>query len=465
MFILDRMRQAKFLLPVGAFAVLLFFSQSPAQRDPKQRVLELLDNGHQEKAREILLEIVGRQPADEQSQALLGQIAFDRKDYREAVVRFARAPSILQGNPLLLVSYAEALIESNELSAATRVLQKVPREDPIAQFESGLLLARYGEYTASERHLMLARPAYPDPSVAAYNLAFVQYLQGKFSECAATLEEIPEPLESGDILNLLGLALIEMEEFQKAAQILQEAARKHPLDERNYVAIARLSVEGAVPPSLALEFLDRGVTHLPASPVLHVQRGHLRLSQGRYGEAASDYRKAMQLQPDSETARLGLAFVLVEAQRHEEAIDLLKETIRRNPSSAYAHYLRGEITMARGVQPDTPEEAESLRHLQRAIALQPDLVPAHTALGKLSLKRNDVGAAVRELETSIRLDPEATPAYYQLSIAYRKAGEKEKALAALQQVRRLNREKRKLGADRFLYRKLKRGAVGLYAPR
>ncbi len=458
------MRRARFWLLAGASGWLLSFSLAPAQPAWKQQALELLDEGHDQEARKVLLEVVRQQAGHEEAQALLGQIAFNRQEYEEAAVRFAKAPSVLQENPLLLVNYAEALLESDEPSAARQVLQRVPREDAIAQFESGLLLARYSEYAASESHLMLARTAYPDPSVAAYNLAFVQYLQGKFSECAGTLEEIPREFESGDVLNLLALAFIEMEEFQKAGQILREATRRHPLDERNYVAIARLSVEGAVPPSLALEFLDRGVTHLPASPVLHIQRGHLRLSQGRYGEAASDYRKAMQLQPDSETPRLGLAFVLVEDQRHEEAIDLLKETIRRNPSSAYAHYLLGEIAMARGVHPDTPEEAESLRYLQRAIALQPDLVPAHTALGKLYLKRNDVGAAVRELETSIRLDPEATPAYYQLSIAYRKAGEKEKALQALQQVRRLNREERKLGADRFLYRKLKRGGVHLYAP-
>ena len=464
-FILELMKQARFLLPAGACWLLLWFSLAQGQREPKQRVLELLDKGRQEEAREVLLEMVGRQPADQQAQALLGQIAFGRKEYQEAVARFAKAPSILQANPLLLVSFAEALLESNEGDSATRLLQKVPEEDAIAQFESGLLLARHGEYAASERHLMLARGAYPDKSVAAYNLAFVQYLLGEFAECAGTLQDVPQQFKTGDVLNLLGLAFIEMEEFQKAAQILQEAARRHPLDERNYVAIARLSVEGAMPPSMALEFLDRGVTHLPASQVLHIQRGYLRLSQGRYGEAVSDYRKAIELQPDSETARLGLAFVLVEDQRHEEAIALLEDTIRRYPSSAYAHYLLGEMTMTQGVQSGTTEEAESLRLLKRATALEPDFVLAHTSLGKLYLKRNDLGSAIRELETSIRLDPEATPAYYQLSIAYRKAGEREKALGALQQVRRLNREERKLGADRFLYRKLKRGAAQLYAPR
>ena len=359
------MGRARFWLLAGASGWLLSFALAQGQREPRQRVLELLDEGRQEEAREVLLEIVGRQPADQQAQALLGQIAFERKEYREAVGRFARAPSILEANPLLLVSYAEALLESNEGDSAGPILQKVPEEDAIAQFEAGLLLARFGEYAASERHLLLAREAYPDVSVAAYNLGFVQYLLGKFAECAATLEDVPQQFKTGDILNLLGLAYLEMEELQKAAQTLQEATRRNPLDERNYVAIARLSVEGAVPPSMALAFLDRGLTHLPDSQVLRIQRGYLRLSQGRYGEAVSDYQEAIELQPDSETARLGLAFVLVEAQRHEEAIALLEDTIRRNPSSFYAHYLLGEIAMAQGVQPGTPEEAESLRHLHR----------------------------------------------------------------------------------------------------
>lgn len=457
------MRRARFWLLVGASGWLLSFSLAPAQPPWKQQALELLDEGHDQKARKVLLEVVRQQAGDEEAQALLGQIAFNRKEYEEAAVRFAKAPSVLQVNPLLLVNYAEALLESNAGAYARRVLQKVPEEDAIAQFESGLLLARHREYAASESHLLLAQGAYPDKSVAAYNLALVQYLLGKFAECAATLAKIHNQSSDSDVLNLLGLTYLEMENFQKAAQILQGATRKHPQDERNYVAIARLSIEAATP-LIGLEFLDRGLTYLPASHILRIQRGYLMLSQGRYGEAVSDYQKAIELQPDSEMARLGLAFVLVEAQRHEEAIALLEDTIRRIPSSSYAHYLLGEITMTQGVEPGTPEEAESLRHLQRATTLKPDFVLAHTSLGKLHLKRNDLGSAIRELETSTRLDPEATPAYYQLSIAYRKAGEKEKALEALQQVRRLNREERKLGAARFLFRKLKRGAAQLYAP-
>ena len=456
------MTRVPFSLFVGAPGWLILFSLALAQPVWKQRALELLDRGRVQEARALLLETLGREAGDEEAQALLGQIAFNLKDFQEAALRYSQAPSVLQANPLWLVNYGEALLETKQAGAAERVLQGVAEDNAIAQFETGLLLARFGEYAAGERHLKLARGGYPDRSAAAYNLAFVQYLQGKHTDCANTLENIPQPYRTGDDLNLLALAYLELEEFQMAWRILQQAARDHPSDERNYVAIARLATEAAMSPSVALDFLDRGLAQLPDSHVLHIQRGYLKLSQGRYREAASDYEKAIRLQPNSEMARLGLAFVLVEAQQHDEATVLLEQALREDPTNFYAHYLLGDIAMTQGSRPGTPAEARSLKHLRQATALKPDFVLGRISLGKLYLKRNDLDSAIRELETSIRLDPQATTAYYQLSIAYRKAGEKDKALEALQQVRRLNREERKLGTDRFLYRKLKRGAAQLY---
>ena len=459
------MRRVRFSLFVAIPGWLILLSLALAQPVWKQRALELLDQGRVQEARTLLLERLGRQAEDEEAQALLGQIAFILKDFQEAALRFSKAPSVLQANPLWLVNQAEALLETRQVGAAKRVLQSVAEDNAIAQFETGLLLARFGEYAEGERHFELAQAGYPDKSAAAYNLAFVQYLLGKHTDCTDTLENIPQRYKTGDVFNLLALAYLELEEFQKAWQILQQATRDYPSDERNYVAIARLATEAAMSPSVALDFLDRGLVHLPDSHVLHIQRGYLKLSQGRYRDAASDYEKAIQLQPNSEMARLGLAFVLVEAQQHDEATVLLQQALRKDPANFYAHYLLGDIAMTQGSPPGTPEEARSLKHLQQATALKPDFVLARISLGKLYLKRNDLDSAIRELETSTRLDPQATTAYYQLSIAYRKAGKKEKALEALQQVRRLNREERKLGTDRFLYRKLKRGAAQLYTPR
>ena len=118
--------------------------------------------------------------------------------------------------------------------------------------------------------------------------------------------------------------------------------------------------------------------------------------------------------------------------------------------------------MIGGARPGEPAEDEALAHLKEAADLEPALAAAHTTLGTLYLKRNDVNAAIRELERATQLDPEATTAYYQLSIAYRKAGERQKAQKCLDRVRLLNEEERKLGTNRFLYQKLKRAPAGVF---
>ena len=51
--------------------------------------------------------------------------------------------------------------------------------------------------------------------------------------------------------------------------------------------------------------------------------------------------------------------------------------------------------------------------------------PAHSELGRLLLKRDDVDGAITELEQATDLDPEATAALYNLAQAYRRKGDRD----------------------------------------
>ena len=305
-----------FLLATSALA-----SGQPSWRE---RTLKLLQEGQDEEARRILIEVARRDPRNQDAHALLGQIAFDKKDYREAAIQFAKAPLVLKANPLLLVNYAESVFETNAPEAAKRMLETVARQNAVAQFESGLLLTRFGEYPTAEEHFRLARSAgYSDVAGLTYNLALAQYRLAKFRECSLTLEEVRERFPTADLLNLLALAYIELGEFQKALQTLDTAIHSHPGDERNYVAAARLAIE-ANAPALGLDLLDCGLGYLPKSYPLLVQRGYLMLVQNRYRDAESDYRSAIELEPNLAAARLGLAFVFTASQRHSEALASLR---------------------------------------------------------------------------------------------------------------------------------------------
>ena len=421
-----------------------------AQEAKVQSALELLQKGRVEEAIQLLEKGLGRDPQNEPMNAMRGQIAFQQQDYDKAAAHFEKAPAVLANNPLLSVNYAEALLRTRNEARAKQVLAGVPKTDAVAQFESGLLLARFGQLLAAEKYFQRAQKGYPKPAVAAYNLALAQYQARKLPECIATLEEAERKYpKHGNILTLLGKAYLEANQAENALKTLKQAIRNDPQDEGNYILIAGLAVDEDMI-SVGMELLDQGIEHLPKSYPLHILRGYLRLPHGRYADAELDYRKAMKIQPKSASAKIGLAYLYLHRERHEDAIALLQQVTQAHPSNFFAYYLMGELRIREG------REEEAMKHLKRAAALQPAYSRTRTSLGKLYLKKKDPRSAIPEFEAAIKLDPDDITAYYQVSIAYRKTGQKEEAREALAQVKRLNKEKRALGNASYLNQRLRR---------
>ncbi len=462
--------------------ILAFLCVAWPQSTWQQNVAELLQKGQPEEARTILRKVVQEDPGNQDVQALLGQIAFNFKEYSEAADRFEKCPSKLSSSPILLLNYAEALLHTRANQTALEALEKLPRDHALVQFEAGLIAGRFGELAAAERHFRLARAGYPDPHVVAYSLALAQYRQDKFEECATTLEEIRSswananpseppghpPAETKErILDLLLLA-------KKEAPIdsLRQAIHRHPRNAINYLAAAELLTEENKLLDAA-KLVEQGVGQLPNSYGLRFKQGHVRFLLAQYAEAESAYRKAAYLRPTLDAPRIGLALALMAGRHFAEASTVLENVLQLTPSSFYGHYLLGNLAILEGAVPGSEAEEKAIEHLKQATRLEPafffwegssPVALAHTSLGKLYLKRGDPSSAARELEEAIRLDPSTTPAFYQLSIAYRKLGEREKGREALAQVRRLNDQRRRTGKRESLYQALQKARMGGVGP-
>ncbi len=448
----------------------------------QKTVAELFEQGRPQEARKILLKVAQEDQGNQDVQALLGQIAFNLKEYGEAVERFGKSPSKLSMSPILLLNYAESLLHTGANHTALEALQQLPDENALVQFEAGLIAGRFAELAAAERHFRLARRGYPDPQAAAYSLALAQYRQNKFEECAATLEEIRRSWTIPDTSDPPGhpptetrertLDLMLLAKKEAPIDVLEQAIEHSPGDEINYLAAAeRLTEENKL--LQAAKFVEQGLEQLPNSYGLRFKHGHVRYLLAQYGEAQSEYRKAMELRPDLDIPRVGLSLALIASRALDEAAAVLEEVLRLIPSSFYGHYLLGELAILDGVEPGSQAEEKGLEHLKQATSLRPafffwagssPLALAHTSLGKLYLKRGDASSAARELERAVQLDSDTTPAFYQLSIAYRKLGEKEKGREALAEVRRLNHERRQTGKRESLYRALQKARVGNVTP-
>jgi tetratricopeptide (TPR) repeat protein len=347
---------------------------------------------------------------------------------------------------------AGELLEKGQVDQAIQVLEGVPAGNAAAQFQSGLLLAHYDQFLAAEKHFQLAHDSYPQAYEVAYDLALAQFRAGKFAKSAATLERLRQSKpHDADLLNLLGEAYLEAGQPQRALDTLKQAIATDPRDERNYIAVAKLSTDENMP-AMGLTLLDQGLRVLPDSYRLLLERGDLRLSLQKYSDAEVDYGKANELQPASESPKIGLAVIHIETRRYAAAAAELQQVLSSSPSNLLAHYLLGQLRIREG------RDGEALTHLQQAAAS--GFAPAHSELGKLYLRKNDAGAAIREFETATKLDPDDTTPYYQLSILYGKTGEKEKARQALERLKQINETVRNTGTNRALVQRMRKLQAG-----
>jgi tetratricopeptide (TPR) repeat protein len=159
----------------------------------------------------------------------------------------------------------------------------------------------------------------------------------------------------------------------------------------------------------------------PASYRVNQLSGEIFETQGRYADAAAEYRKAIQKNPAALNLhfRLGRALLL---QSHDPANlrDARKEfeaELALNPSDAVAEYQIGQILTAE----QNPSGAAT--HFEKAAALDPNFAEPLIALAKTKRPAE----AIPLLERATKLQPASEAAHYALMMAYRNAGRAEDA--------------------------------------
>lgn len=233
------------------------------------------------------------------------------------------------------------------------------------------------------------------------SLGIVLMEAGRLDESVAALERSlaisPRPnayLQLGVVQELrhrLDLAL--------AAYDGADALRPEHAETLLYRGIAHLK-NGA--PERAHADLERAFALEPAS-LAQIQLGIADLQREDWGEAASHFRRAHELDPASARARGGLGRALFQQQRYAEALPELEAALLASPDDQDLHTLAGACMSALA----RPEEA--LEHHRRAVEIPPDAAEERFNLGRAlaDLGRHD--EAARELRRAVALAPGKAP--------------------------------------------------------
>ncbi len=143
--------------------------------------------------------------------------------------------------------------------------------------------------------------------------------------------------------------------------------------------------------------------------------------------AQNIYRSLLQKNPRDVDALCGLAGVLWQAERYEEAIPHLRRALNQRPNSAAAHTLLAITLYSMGRQEEACERA------RRAIACDPQFAEAHNALAQAMSAMGSYAEAISVQERAIELAPNQPRYYFGLGAmqSWNSDNPKFKALQAL----------------------------------
>lgn len=145
-------------------------------------------------------------------------------------------------------------------------------------------------------------------------------------------------------------------------------------------------------PAGALELMRRSVQMSPRRPDFHGNLGNLLRSLGKKLEAEAAYRAALACDPGFRAGRLGLARLLNDLARGEEAESEARVLIERDARDAEAWAVLGEALAGRQL----PDQAEAA--YRRALDLRPGYAIARHNLGALLAREQRAEEALHELD-------------------------------------------------------------------
>ena len=137
-------------------------------------------------------------------------------------------------------------------------------------------------------------------------------------------------------------------------------------------------------------------------------------------EAVAEFKKALDLAPDSDREKLNYALALLRAGKSDEAVPILKEVQTHNPSLPHTWFNLGIYYKMNG------DEDLAIEQFRQMLKLTPDEPIARYQLAAL-LKTDHPQSGIAEFVKTEQLNPNLAAAHFQLYNLYRQTGRNDDA--------------------------------------
>jgi tetratricopeptide (TPR) repeat protein len=162
----------------------------------------------------------------------------------------------------------------------------------------------------------------------------------------------------------------------------------------------------------------------PFSFQVHELNAEALETQGKWDQAAVEYRKILEISPMQPGihARLGRALLSKSPPSPaevEQARKNFQEELEINPQNAVAEFVLGQLAA------NDKDNATAISHFTRATKIDSGFMEAYLGLGTALNSTKQFTEAIPALETYEKMAPDSPSGHYQLAVAYAGAGRRE----------------------------------------
>jgi tetratricopeptide (TPR) repeat protein len=280
--------------------------------------------------------------------------------------------------------------------------------------EKGIAEFHRGEYAAAQASLEKAVDSPQRRAFLALTRAAGGHCDTARPDLAKQFAETPDT----ELRRLTGLALSQCDlalgQYDEAFPVLAHLKALYPADADVLYQTARWHMKAW--DDTLFEMFQK----VPSSYRVNQISAEIFEIQGRYPEAAAEYRKAIEKNPTALDLHFRLGRALLLQSHSPENLALARQAfeveLSLNPGDAVAEYEIGQILLT-GQDP-----AAAVKRFERAANLDPGFAEALQAVAKARLDAKQYNEAIALLEKVVRLQPGNESAHYSLMMAYRNAG-------------------------------------------
>ena len=334
-----------------------------------------------------------------------------RTNPEAAVPMFAKARELNPDYAAQYVRYGRALEQLGQFDDALALFKRGVELDPncaLAYAGIGRIGLGAGQVDQARQALEKAIEIDPQCGVALSSLAQVYERLGQPEQALAMTERADAAPRQGQLNDPI---MSELEALGvSTGQVINRAQ----------------SYAQAGSPQQAVDALAALTRTNPSRADAHIAKGQHELQLSRFDAAIESFREAIRIDPESVTARLGLADALRFARRNEEAIAAYREVIERDGQIGEAYRGLGTCLLL------LEQLDAALPQFRKAAALLPEDNSVHIALARLEfLKFNDkavidaLAPILAARDSSARADRMTIDALNYTGLAHLRAGNEE----------------------------------------